>query len=613
MVEKVSGMKVIHHLPDLLINQIAAGEVIERPASALKELLENSLDAGARNITVDLAQGGIKLIRVVDDGEGIASDQLALALNRHATSKISNLKDLECVVTLGFRGEGLASIAAVSRLTMISRTAEAEHAHKVGAIDGILQPVEPVAHAIGTSIEVVDLYFNTPARRKFLKTEATEFAHCCNVFERLALAFPSVAFLLRHNGKTIRKFQVQSLGERISAVLSADFSVEALTVESAVNGLELKGQVARPTFAKTSRDMQYFYVNGRYVRDKLVQHAIRQAFRDVLHHEHHPCYVLFLNLPANEVDVNVHPTKIEVRFRESQAVHQFIFHSVNKQLSQGLSGILPFDQKILAKNPLGVDQNGGWKGRQETPTQGPSLRSYQQKQVPLHKVQEALGHYQKIFEPVSHDDALHNAELLNISDENNIPLLGFALAQLHGIYILSQCKDGLLLVDMHAAHERINYERLKKAFNQRNIPIQSLLIPVVFPVDVLEGATVAEYSNQLEKFGLELSMLSPTQVSVRTVPIWLKDGDIIQLVRAVLKDCQEVGGSEVMVAYRDRILATMACHGSVRANRLLTLPEMNALLREMENTDRIDQCNHGRPTWMKLTLAELDNLFLRGR
>lgn len=621
-------MNTIRKLPDLLISQIAAGEVIERPASALKEMLENSLDAGAASISVDLAQGGIKLIRVTDDGSGIPAEQLPLALDRHATSKIHTLNDLESVATLGFRGEGLASIASVSRLTLISRTADAPHANQIIAIDGTLLPVEPAAHATGTSIESVDLYFNTPARRKFLKSEATEYAHCSTVFERIALAHPGVAFQLRHNGRVVTRLPVQTLAERIGGILGKDFVNAALTVDASANGLTLRGQIAEPTYSKASRDDQYFYVNGRFVRDKLAQHALRQAFRDVLHHERHPCYVLFLDLPPTEVDVNVHPTKSEVRFRTSQAVHQFIFHSVNKTLAGTVAGRVSEHDSQTEINPFTAETQST-TGSQTYAASAPphhtpvrNERHYSQTSLSLNQAREATRTYQTLFAGVRDDERQPgNTQIEEYTppatpaptEDNPIPPLGFALAQLHGVYILSQCTDGLILVDMHAAHERIVYERLKHALETENIPTQPLLLPLAFAASRVEAAAVQEYDDTLKQLGIELALLSPTQIAIRAIPLWLKDSDAVELARAVLQELNDTGSSRAIDAQRDQLLATMACHGSVRANRPLTLPEMNALLRDMEATERSGQCNHGRPTWTKLSMGELDNLFLRGR
>jgi DNA mismatch repair protein MutL len=633
-------MKRIHKLPDHLINQIAAGEVVERPASALKEMLENSLDAGASKITVDLAQGGIKLIRVTDNGGGIAADDLPLALDRHATSKIASLDDLEQVGTLGFRGEGLASVASVSRLTLTSRPHAAEHAHQIIAIDGALHPVEPAAHAPGTSVEVVDLYFNTPARRKFLKSENTEYAHCEATFERIALAHPQVEFMLRHNGKVIWRLPAQDMQARVGALLGKDFIAEAITVETAAGSMTLNGFVGSPTYSKASRDAQYFYVNGRFVRDKTAQHALRQAYRDVLHHERHPVYALFLSMDPAGVDVNVHPTKIEVRFRESQAIHQFLFHSINKALAAttaGSSSPIPAQGELNTSVNTAEPQAALFPPRSPAPASSGSSHtparpfSYQQQSIPLHVAREAIGTYDKMFgglraeeesrladstpEPQPSLPAMLSPIQLQALPQasEGIPPLGFALAQLHGVYILSQCEDGLIVVDMHAAHERIVYERLKTALEADTIPMQPLLLPVSFAADRMEVATVHEHGEQMKQLGVELAPLSPTQIAVRGVPVWLQDGNPVDLARAVLKDVREFGLSQVLTERRNELLATMACHGAVRANRQLTLTEMNALLRDMENTERSNQCNHGRPTWSRLSMKDLDNLFMRGR
>ncbi|OHX14225.1 DNA mismatch repair protein MutL [Chromobacterium sphagni] len=630
-------MKRIHRLPDHLVNQIAAGEVVERPASALKEMLENSLDAGATRVSVDLAQGGIKLIRVTDNGAGIAAEDLPLALDRHATSKIASLDDLESVGTLGFRGEGLASVASVSRLTLISRPHDAEHAHQIIAIDGTLHPVEPAAHPHGTSVEVVDLYFNTPARRKFLKSENTEYAHCATTFERIALAHPQVEFLLRHNGKVAWRLPAQGAQERVAALLGKDFVAAAIELDNQAGPLSLSGFIASPTYSKASRDAQYFYVNGRFVRDKTAQHALRQAYRDVLHHDRHPAYALFFQLEPSGVDVNVHPTKIEVRFRESQAVHQFLFHSVHKALAGTSAGAAPTVQMndapaepALARGESAALFQAPTSSSPPAARPAPQPFHYQQQSIPLSVAREAVGVYDKMFGGMREEErALNQAAPLMPSpasalphpvvlampahDEDGIPPLGFALAQLHGVYILSQCAEGLILVDMHAAHERIVYERLKTALETDAIPLQPLLLPVSFAADRMEVATAHEHGEEMKTLGVELAPLSPTQIAVRGVPVWLKDGDPVELARAVLKDVREFGLSQVLTERRNELLATMACHGAVRANRQLTLPEMNALLRDMEATERSGQCNHGRPTWSRLTMRDLDKLFMRGQ
>ena len=620
-------MPHIHRLPDHLVNQIAAGEVVERPASALKELLENSLDAGAGKISVDLAGGGIQLIRVADDGGGIAQDELALALDRHATSKIASLDDLESVATLGFRGEGLASIAAVSRLTLASRRTGAELAWQVGALDGRLLEPEPTALAAGTTVEVADLYFNTPARRKFLKSEATEYAHCEAVFERIALAHPQVEFTLRHNGKVVWRLPQEDLGSRVARLLGRDFVDAALSVDEDSGPLKIAGFVASPTLSKASRDAQYCFVNGRFVRDKLLAHAIRQAYRDVLHHERHPCYALFLTVPPESVDVNVHPTKIEVRFRESQAVHRFVFHAVNRALADTRAGL----QAEAAADTSPVQAAG-------TPAPAdPPLQSYRFETAALDLKVSDAGHgldtYRALFGGLREQESAPAAFIAAEApaapptaalpptssatalpaDDNGLPPLGFALGQLHGVYVLAQNAHGLIVVDMHAAHERIVYERLKRAFDRDALPAQPLLIPVTFAADRFEAAACADHAEVLQRLGFELTALGPSQIAVRAVPAMLADADPVQLARAVLAEVRELGASEAVTARRDEMLATMACHGSVRANRLLTLTEMNALLRDMEATERSGQCNHGRPTWRQLTMKELDGLFMRGQ
>lgn len=640
-------MSRIHRLPDHLVNQIAAGEVVERPASALKELLENSLDADASRITVDLGQGGIQLIRVNDDGNGISQDDLSLALHRHATSKISSLDDLEQVSTLGFRGEGLASIASVSRMTLVSRTADSEHAWSVSALDGALEAPEPAAHAPGTTVEVADIYFNTPARRKFLKSESTEFAHCATVFERVALAYPHVEFLLRHNGRVVNRLPSESLADRVGRLLGKDFVAAALDIDEAAGPLAIAGFAASPSLSKAGRDAQYCFVNGRFVRDKLLAHAVRQAYRDVLHHERQPCYALFLRVPPEAVDVNVHPTKVEVRFRESQAVHQFVFHAVNRRLAttrtreagQADTGddrpadtdapdtdapaIRPDTASPTPHYSAGGNGSAGFAYRGGT------------RPLDLKAAEGGLDTYRLLFgdiesrerasagvRPAGSDDGdapapqtgspLAPAPALTTGDDT-LPPLGFAIAQLHGVYVLAQNAAGLIIVDMHAAHERIVYERLKRAFDRDGLPNQPLLIPVTFPADRFEVATAADQAELLARLGFELTVLGPAQLAVRARPALLADADPVSLARATLAEVRELGASEAITARRDEMLATMACHGAVRANRPLTLTEMNALLRDMEATERSDQCNHGRPTWRQLSMKELDGLFLRGQ
>ena len=638
----------IQRLPDHLVNQIAAGEVVERPAAALKELLENSIDAGASRVTVDLAEGGIRLIRVNDNDGGIAADDLALALDRHATSKIRSLDDLEHVGTLGFRGEGLASIAAISRLTLTSRPPGAEMAWQVLAQDGALHPPEPAAHAEGTTVEVADVYFNTPARRKFLKSPNTEYAHCEAAFERIALAHPEVEMTLRHNGKVSWRLARHTLAERVGQLLGNDFAAGALSVDAQAAGLTLSGFAGSPTLGKSSRDAQYFFVNGRFVRDKLVNHAVRQAYHDVLHHDRHPSYALFLTLDPAAVDVNVHPTKVEVRFREAQAVHQFIFHAVNKALAASKAGAdSPAEGAADALDaPAASGARAPLLGSFEPPPRRPAssgagggggsgsgLRydsAPRQSRLPLSVAEHGggSGFYASLFAGVreaeqaastpehhtpSQPDAPPSAARLPARHDDALPPLGFALAQLHGVYILAQNADGLVVVDMHAAHERIVYERLKTQFDAQAIVQQPLLLPVAFAADRLETAAAHDHAEALAALGLELAVLGPGQLAVRAAPALLKDADPVPLARAMLQELREHGGSQALTEHRNALLATMACHGAVRANRSLTLPEMNALLRDMEATERSGQCNHGRPTWRALSMKELDGLFMRGQ
>jgi DNA mismatch repair protein MutL len=582
-------MSAIHLLPDHLISQIAAGEVVERPASALKELLENSLDAGADDISVILLQGGVKQLRVSDNGGGIAPDELTLALTRHATSKIASLDDLENVASLGFRGEALASIASVSRTSIASRIKSERHAWLIAAEGGNLTPREPVALDIGTVVEVSDLYYNTPARRKFLKTEATEYGHCEEAFKRIALSRPQTGFMLQHNGRAQWRMTASEPRKRFAEVLGEEFAEHALLLDQSAGGLRLWGMAARPAYSKLSRDAQYFYVNGRFIRDKLVAHAIRQAYQDVLHHERHPAFVLFFELDPALVDVNVHPTKTEVRFRDSQAVHRFIFHALHKALAASAGMSAPAAESVTQPS-----------------TFQPSYPSYQP-QIPL-RASEGMGFYQTMF-----GDGQSAMPAETPVDQPQEYPLGFAIAQLHGIYVLAQNRQGLVVVDMHAAHERIMYEQLKTALDGQNIATQPLLIPVSFHADRLEVATAEEEGAVLRELGFEIAVLSPTTLAVRAVPLMLKDSDAVALARAVLADIREFGGSRALTERRNEMLATMACHAAVRANRSLTITEMNALLRDMEATERSEQCNHGRPTWFQVSMADLDKMFMRGK
>lgn len=591
-------MSTIQLLPDLLINQIAAGEVIERPASALKELLENSLDAGAGEIAVQLENGGIKLLRVRDNGGGIAAEQLPLALMRHATSKIASLDDLQRVASMGFRGEALASMAAVAQVTLTSRTADTEHAWQVYAVDGTLSDAAPAAHAHGTSVEMRELYFNTPARRKFLRTEATEFAYCEETFKRIALSRPDVAFSLQHNARMVWQLPAQSLAQRINAVLGDEFAEGAVSVERQAANLHLYGLASQPAYSRATRDAQYFFVNGRFVRDKVIAHAIRQAYQDILHNQRHPAFVLFLDMPPELVDVNVHPAKSEVRFRESQGVHQFVFHALQQALSA----------------PMATRQESAATEATSRPAFTPSPAPRQQA-IPLHTAAQPMALYDALFGNKNADTAAPatTVEANTTPAETGIPPLGFALAQLSGIYILAQNEHGLVVVDMHAAHERIVYERLKAALDAQQLPTQQLLIPVSFAADALAVATAEEQQEALLQLGFDLAPLSPTTLAVRAMPAMLKQSHAEAAARDVLHELREYGASRTLTERRDELLATLACHSAVRANQQLTVAEMNNILREMECTERSGQCNHGRPTWFQVTLDELDAMFMRGQ
>ena len=635
-------MPAIHLLPDLLINQIAAGEVIERPASALKELLENSLDAGATDIAVQLEGGGIKLLRVRDNGKGIAKDELPLALMRHATSKIASLEDLQQVASMGFRGEALASMAAVAHLSLTSRTVHETHGWKVDAINGLVGEPAPASHAPGTTVEMRDLYFNTPARRKFLKSEVTEFAHCEEVFKRIALSRPDVAFSLQHNGKTIWQLPASPLpmpspqsspasgrggererqssipagegqGERdvvkaaalnrISAILGEEFGHAAVGVERQAANLTLRGLAALPAYSRGSRDAQYFFVNGRFVRDKVASHALRQAYQDILHHQRHPAFVLFLDLPPEQVDVNVHPAKSEVRFRESQGIHQFIFHTLQQALAVPASG-------QDARAPT-AQQPASFIPAQQTMRLGVAEREAAYRLWEMQTGSSELEVESGKTTPHSPLPTSHSPPPNPYSPE--CPPLGYALAQLSGIYILAQNAHGLVVVDMHAAHERIVYERLKTSLDAEQIATQQLLIPVSFYAEPLDVATVEAEQDALRTLGFDIAPLSPTRLVVRAMPALLKQAEAETVAHKVLRELREFGASRALTERRNELLATLACHGAVRANRILSITEMNALLREMEQTERADQCNHGRPTWFQLSMGELDKMFMRGK
>ncbi|KVO57584.1 DNA mismatch repair protein MutL [Burkholderia ubonensis] len=639
-------LRAIQPLPDQLISQIAAGEVVERPASVVKELLENALDAGANTLRIVLEEGGVKRISITDDGCGIPPGELPLALMRHATSKIRSLEELEAVATLGFRGEALASIASVAEMFITSRTADAAHATRIDAQTGVLAPA---AGAVGTTIEVRELYFNTPARRKFLKSEQTEFGHCVEMIRRAALARPDVAISVLHNGKAVEHWNATEPTLRVAKILGEGFATAYLPLDERAGPLAVYGCAGLPTASRGRADQQYFFVNGRFVRDKLLTHAVRAAYEDVLHGDRYPSYVLFLDLPPEAVDVNVHPSKIEVRFRDSRSIHQYVFHAVQRALARH-AGASPettaggHAAHIAAApgpasfqgTPLGQAASGG-SSPAPTPTQGSTwLRQARMTQGTL-PVAQPLALYDALFgrkdsgagTPAGTTAVAHDAA--DAGDAPAAPLagfaaapslahtahddqpLGFALGQIHGIYVLAQNAHGLVIVDMHAAHERILYEQFKHALADRSVAVQALLLPVSMNATPVEIGTVEEERETLESLGFDLAVLSPTTLAIRAVPALLKDADLQALARAVLADLHAFGGSRVLTERQHELLGTLACHHAVRANRRLTLDEMNALLRQMEATERADQCNHGRPTWYQLTLGDLDRLFMRGQ
>ncbi|MCP5141558.1 MAG: DNA mismatch repair endonuclease MutL [Chromatiales bacterium] len=608
----------IRQLPPQLINQIAAGEVVERPASVVKELLENSLDAGARRIEVDIEGGGIRRILIRDDGGGIPEDELALALARHATSKITSLADLEAVGSLGFRGEALPSIASVSRLTLTSRSADAEHAFAVSS-DGSdrVDAPKPAAHPQGTAVDVRDLFYNTPARRKFLRTEQTEFRHLEQVVKRIALSRFDVAMQMRHNQRASLRFDAsdtrQGWEKRVAEVCGAPFIENAVFVDQQIGELRLWGWIARPTFSRSQADMQYFYINGRMARDKLIGHAVRQAYQDVLYHGRHPAFVLYLELDPTLVDVNAHPTKHEVRFRDQRRVHDFLFSTVHRALAEIRpgdedSGAVPADHGLAGLTAMATTS----LPPPTTPMMPPPTRYAVPTQgrisLPL---REHIANYERLQSPRPEPGATPVG--MSTDDSDAAPPLGFALAQLHGVFVLAQNAQGLVLVDMHAAHERISYERLKTALDGDGIRSQPLLVPVSVPVSAREADVAEQHAEDFQRLGMEIERSGPESLRVRSVPTLLAQSDPAALVRDVLADLIAEGSSSRLRESINEVLSTMACHGSVRANRRLTVPEMNALLRDMERTERSGQCNHGRPTWVQLDMAELDRLFLRGR
>ena len=584
----------IQQLPGHLINQIAAGEVVERPASVVKELVENSLDAGADDIQIDIAAGGAKLIRVRDNGSGIDRDELSLALSRHATSKISSLEDLEAVVSLGFRGEALPSIASVARLVLTSRTAADDTAWQVEADAGEISRPGPAAHGCGTTVEVHDLFYNTPARRRFLRTERTEFGHIEKWLRRLALSRPGVAFTLTHNRRAVLKLPAAASSEgqlaRLAKLCGEGFAEQSIHIEHETDGVALQGWIALPTYNRSQPDQQYWFVNGRSISDRTLAHAARHAYRDVMFHGRFPAYALNLAMDPAGVDANAHPAKHEVRFRDGRRVHGIVAQTLEAALRDTRPGghapapasIVRYPEATQRSMPLGGVERSG-----------PS------------NVREALAGYGTLGNAA--------AAVTIDAEQGEVPPMGFAIAQLAGVYILAENRDGLIVVDMHAAHERITYEKLKTSFADRSIVRQPLLVPVTLSVAENEADRVEQASRELESLGLSVDRVGPTKLMVREVPALLKDSDVESLLRDLLSDIGEAGSSSRFEDASDEFLATMACHHSVRANRRLSLAEMNALLREMEATERADQCNHGRPTWTAITMAELDRLFLRGQ
>lgn len=620
-------MRKIKLLSPRLANQIAAGEVVERPSSVIKELLENSLDAGATRLEIDIEEGGIKLMRVRDNGGGIDKEDLPLALSRHATSKIYELDDLEAVATLGFRGEALASISSVARLALISSTSDDSAGWQVVAEGRDMETeVSPAPHPRGTTVEVRDLFFNTPARRKFMRTEKTEYTHLEDVVKRLALSRFDVAFNLRHNGRAIYSWRAGDSQleqeRRVAQVCGPAFMENAVHIEMERNGLRLWGWVAQPTFSRSQADLQHFYVNGRSIRDKLVSHAVRQAYQDVLYHGRHPAFVLYLEVDPSTVDVNVHPTKHEVRFRDNRSVHDFIYSSLHHALAK----VRPEDSLArrdasdnsehtfaLANNkPFEGIAAGEFKGQETIGFRAaPSSANYSNAYAP--RYQPASLSENNVREQMATYGALHAPASLPEIQGDDIPPLGYAIAQLKGIYILAENAQGLIVVDMHAAHERITYERMKESFSCGGLQTQPLLVPESIAVSEKEADCAENFQDIFKSLGFELQRAGPETLLIRQLPVILNRAKVEQLVRDVLSDLIEHGSSERIQHHINEILGTMACHGSVRANRKLTIPEMNALLRDMEATERSGQCNHGRPTWLLQSLDDLDKMFMRGQ
>ena len=623
----------IRQLDNRLANQIAAGEVVERPASVVKELLENAIDAQASVVSVDIEEGGVKRIRITDNGIGIADEDLPLALARHATSKIASIDDLEAVATLGFRGEALASIASVSKLSITSNTSDLPANGRSAYCEGreMQVSISPQAHPRGTTLDIRDLFYNTPARRKFLRTERTEYARIEEVVKRTALAHPEVAFVLSHNGKVIQRLPAGSadadLQRRVIGVCGEAFAHQSVVVDRVAHGLSLRGWVGLPTFSRAQADLQYFFVNGRVVKDKVITHAVRQAYRDVLYGGRHPAYVLFLDLDANRVDVNVHPTKHEVRFRDSRSVHGFVFSTLGRTLAEVRPGdhtneanISDLPESSFEQVSMGLEIPANRSIDTTSPreeqwgVESASLSSTGLSSMDGSWIQDSIGSASQSMAPRTTAAGLvpQSSVATNVP-AGEVPPLGFAVAHLHGAYIVAQNANGMVLVDAHAAHERITYERLKAARATNGLARQPLLVPISLHLSSGEMAAFEEFSSAFDGLGLVVEIAGENSVLIREIPVILARDNAEQLVRDVLADLSEVGHSDRLSARIDEILATMACHGSIRANRALSIGEMNALLRDMEVTENSGQCNHGRPTWVQLSHDELDKLFLRGR
>lgn len=603
----------IHSLPTQLVNQIAAGEVVERPSSVVKELVENCFDAGATSVVIEIEQGGMRRIKIRDDGCGINKDDLPLALSRHATSKIATLDDLEHVSTMGFRGEALPSISSVARLTLISRTEGADCAWRVDA-DGSEQNFDPKPdpHPQGTTVDVRDLFYNTPARRKFLKIEKTEFGHIETLIKRMALSRLDIGFALTHNQREVLNLKPVTTEvqreHRIAGICGSEFIDNSVKIDFEASGLQLTGWVGLPTFSRSQQDMQFFYVNGRLIKDKLVSHAVKQAYQDVLYHGRHPVFVLYLNLDPALVDVNAHPAKLEVRFREGRLVHDFLYRALHRSLAD----LRPGSQEQRS-NPI----EEFVPMPPQTPEQPPVKLQVQfqdklkQNTLPLH-VEEDIRAYASLYQAVGPEPESKRPEPAPAGEESYHPL-GYAVAHLHNIYILAETPKGIILVDTHAAHERVTYERLKQQFNNGSVPSQPLLLPIKIAVTAGEADLAEQHQDFFNALGFELNRSGPETIVLRSVPVLLAGGDSEALIRDVLADIIEHGLSTRIQEKANEVLSTVACHGSVRARRRLSIDEMNALLRDMERTERIGQCNHGRPTWVELSTQELDKFFLRGR